>query len=127
MDENRNLNSEKADIIGCIFYPSQNLIQVTDTKISILLAIDAMIVSLFALRNPNKCSTYPVTRMIFAIILSISPSQIYLLIKDYSIYVCEPAFVQKERYFYLTEWLVFLTVANLSIAVSFVFDDMGGA
>lgn len=79
MDEKKNHGNDKTDLIKHIFDCNQNIIQMADTKVGILLATNAIIISLFATRGLHTYGMYSGICMIFAIMLSAFSSFMLLL------------------------------------------------
>jgi hypothetical protein len=74
MDEKRDHDKDKGDLVKHIFDLNQGLIQMADTKIGILLAINAIIISFSATLDLNEYNMYPKIIMILAIVSSVLSS-----------------------------------------------------
>lgn len=69
MDEKKNHGNDKIDLVRHIFDCNQNLIQMADTKVGVLLATNAIIISLSTTWSLNEYDVYSKI-MILAIMLS---------------------------------------------------------
>jgi len=165
MNEKKNHGNDRIKHVKHIFDLNQKLIQMADTKIGILLAINAIIISLSATSFLNEYGMYSKVIMIIAIISSAVSSLMFFLtlfprlseyvhgtvifykgileypqekyvsrmkeiandelLEDYSSTVYRLAQIQKEKYFCLKLGLIFLFLAMLLIALSFVLENIG--
>lgn len=167
MNEKKNHGNDKTDLVKHIFDCNQNIIQMADTKVGILLATNAIIISLSAARGLRTYSMYSGICMISAIVLSAFSSFMLLLamfprvsenrhdtvifykgilkysqkeyaskmtkirddelLKDYSNSIYDLALIQKKKYRYLILGLTSLVFAIILIALSLVFQSVGGS
>lgn len=79
MDKKKNHENYNFDQIRHIFDWNQNLIQMADTKVSVLLAVNAIIISLSSAWNIDEYGDYSRICVILAIILSVFSSLMLLL------------------------------------------------